>query len=123
MKIPRLPNKKGQVTIYLVFIVITIIIILITAFLAPMGVLFNTEMYKAGEMIMLQANESISEIQNATVRAQIQDVVQGGLNNVENNIEVNNSLFQYSWILVVVLVMLVLFLFTRRLVEVGGGLV
>jgi hypothetical protein len=114
-------NKKGQVGIYIVFIISSIIIVMIAAFAAPMGVLFNTEIYKAGEKIMLQANESVQEIQNATVRASIEGIINDGLNNVETNIEVNGALFQYGWILVVGLTALILFLLTRSIVEVRTG--
>lgn len=114
-------NKKGQVTIFIVFMIISVFIILISAFFAPMGVRFNTEMYKAGEQIYLQTNQSISEIQNDSAREAIQGIISGGLANVENNIEVNNALFQYGWVFVLILAALVLFLWTRRLVEFGGG--
>jgi hypothetical protein len=114
-------KKRGSVTLYLVFLIIAIIIVMISAVAAPMGVLFNTRMYQAGEDIMLQANESINDIDNATVRARLHGVVGNGLSNVENNIEVNNALFQYGWVLLIGLSALVVFLFTRRIVEYGGG--
>lgn len=114
-------DKKGVVVLYFIFLIVAIFIIFVAAFAAPMGVLFNTELYKAGEDIMLQANESISGIQNDTVRSQIQTVVSGGLAATQNNIEVNNALFQYGWIVVLVLAGLVIFLFTRSLVELQTG--
>lgn len=114
-------NKKGQVTIFIVFMIVSLFIVLISAFFAPLGVRFNTEMYRAGEKIYLQTNETISEIQNDTARENIRGIISGGLSNVENNIEVNNSLFQYGWVFILILAGLVLFLWTRRLVEYGGG--
>lgn len=121
----RKMNKKGVVTLYLIFMVIAVMVVLVSAFFAPMAVRFNTEMYSAGEKIMLQANESIDGIQNETAKQAIQGIIAGGLANTQNNIEVNNALFQYGWILVVGLVVLVLFLYTRSIVEFSsrGGLV
>lgn len=117
----KIKTKKGQVTIAIVFMIAAVVIVLISSFFAPMGVMFNTEMYKAGEQIYLQANKSISEIQNDTAREAIRGVISGGLSNVENNISVNNSLFQYGWVFLLILVGLILFLFTRKLVAFGGG--
>lgn len=106
---------------YIAFLIAAISIILIAAVLAPMGVLFNTEMYTAGEDILLRANESIQNINNATVRAEIQGVVGTALNSQQNNINVNANLFQYSWILIVALTAVVIFLYTRMMVEYTGG--
>lgn len=114
-------NKKAVVSMYIVFIIVAMVIILITAVFAPMGVLFNTEMYAAGEDILLRANESIQNINDAEVRAAVQDNVDNAFLAQENNIEVNANLFQYGWILILGLVALVIFLFTRRMVEMGAG--
>lgn len=113
-------DKKGQVVLYFVFIIASFIIVLISAFFAPLGVRFNTAMYQAGEKIILQANDSISDIQNDTARQQIQTILAGGLSATENNISVNNALYQYGWIFILIIVTLILFLYSRALVEVGG---
>jgi predicted PurR-regulated permease PerM len=110
-------KKKAQVTLFLVFMISSIIVVLVAAFFAPMAVRFNTEMYRVGEELILESNESISQIQNETTKARIQGIFGNSLAAVENNISVNNSLFQYGWILVIALGALVVFLFTRQLVE------
>ena len=114
-------NKKSSVTLYIVYIILAVIIILIAAVFAPFGVAFNTAMYEAGEEIILDANESVSNIQNETVRGEIRDIFSDSLGNVQNNITINNAMFQYGWIFVLLLTGLVLFIYTRRLVEFGGG--
>lgn len=117
-------RKKGSVTLVFVIFITALIVVLISAFAAPMGVRINADLYRAGEAIMLDANESISEIENTTIRDSIQNIMTGGLDNVENNIEVGNALFQYGWILAVALTCIVGFLYTRRIVEyTGGGIV
>lgn len=114
-------NRKGQVTLYILFIFMAIIIIVVASVVAPMGVLFNTEMVKAGEQILLQANDSMTDIQNTTVRNAIQSSTASALSAGQNNIEVNNAMFQYSWVVVLGIGALVVFLYSRRLVEYGGG--
>lgn len=114
-------KKKAQVTMYIYFMFMAIIIIVIAAVFAPMGVLFNTKMYEAGEGILLDANDSIADINDATVRARVYAVVNSAYDAGENNIEVNANIFQYSWIIILVLTGIVVYLQTRRLVEVGAG--
>lgn len=116
-------NKRGTVMLYITFMILAVIIVVIAAVFAPMGVLFNTKMYEAGEDIMLKANASISGINDATVRDHIQDTIQSGLSAQQNNIDVNGAIFQYGWVFVVIITGLVVFIFARRLVEYGGSLV
>lgn len=119
-------SKKASVTIYIAFMITAIIIVLIAAILAPMGVLFTAEAYAAGEAIMLDANASVGQIQNDTIRESIQAGMSGALDAAEMNIEVNSDIFQYSWVFVVALAAIVTFLYTRSLVEFqrpGGGFV
>lgn len=114
-------NKKAQMTLFIVFIIAGVIIITVTAFVAPMMVKFNTEMYEAGEKIYLDTKDDIEAIENATARNRIGNVIDRGLNAVDTNIDVNNAMFQYGWIFVLALTALVVFLLTRRLIEYGGG--
>ena len=125
MKLNLFREKKASVTIYIVFIIVALIVVMISAVFAPMGIMFNQKMYAAGEDIILRANASVSEINNASVRAEIYDTYDLGLDGAQNNIDVNTAIFQYGWVFVILCVGLVLFLYTRSLVEVrgGGGLV
>lgn len=119
-------KRKGVVSLYIVYLAVAFIIILITAFAAPLGVRFNTEMYAASEDIFLRTNESISKINDETVKAQIYDVIDASLAASQNNIDVNAGLFQYGWILILGLTAIILFLFTRRTIEFtqqGGGFI
>jgi hypothetical protein len=112
---------KGQVSMYIVTIVALITIVLIAAVIAPMGVLFNTKLYAAGEGIIRTSNQSLNQITNATMRAEIQEVLNGGLDNIYQNITVNNDIFKYGWIMALLVTSLVAFLYTRRVVEFSGG--
>ena len=113
--------KKAQVSIYVAFIFTAFIIIIITAVLAPMGVLFNAKMYLAGEDILLQGNESISNIRDDEVRNAILATIDKAFLAQQNNIEINADMFRFSWIFILGLTASVVFLFKRRLVETSGG--
>lgn len=114
-------DKRGVVGYYITFFIVAIIIVTTAAVMAPMGVLFNVKMYQAGESILLLANDSIADIQDATVRQSIYNITDTALSATTTNIEVNADIFQYGWILIIGLVGLVIFLFTRRTVEFAGG--
>lgn len=114
-------NKKASITIYFAIFAAAVMIILFAAVLAPAGVLINSEFYAAGENLLLNANESISNIQDVGVRSQLQNATAQALDSAEFNIEAQTDFFQYSWIIVLVLVGFIGFLFTRSMVERQGS--
>ena len=118
-------SKKGNVGLYMSIIFLALIIIVVAGILVPFGVKVSTEVYSIGEDLMLDANETISQINNTVVRNRIQSSINGGLDNIETNIEVNSSIFQYSWLVVLLLACIVAFLTIRQNVEYGrmGGFV
>ena len=81
-------NKKGFMSIYFAFIILAILIVTISAVLAPMGVRFNTEMYRAGEMILNQTNASLEGIENAEMKAAIMANIDQAIDAADTNIEV-----------------------------------
>ena len=119
-------NKRGAITLYIVWIITAIIIITITAVAAPMGVQFNAEMYAAGEQILADANDSISKINNTAVKTELYAAVDDALDSTQDTIEINANLFKYAWIVVIFLSAIIVFLYTRTLTEYqnfGGGFV
>lgn len=119
-------NKKGSITIYLSVFIASVIIIVLASVLAPAGVLLTSEFYTAGENILLQANDSISNIADATVRGTLLNATDAAFNAGEMNIETLTDFYQYSWIIVLVMVGFIGFLFTRAMVErqtLGGGFI
>lgn len=114
-------NKRGQAGLYVAFMFVAFIIIILAAIFAPMGVLFTTQLYAAGEEIFLDAQADLDNIQNATIRAALNSTMNAATTATTTNVEVLSATFQYGWILVLVLAGLVVYLLTRRLVEVGGG--
>lgn len=119
-------NKKGSIVIYFVFILTALFVVLLAGVLAPMGVQINSVIYAEAEKIMLDANDTIQNITNEGVKEQLESLFSSSMAAQQNNIEVNNAIFQYGWILVLVITGLVLFLISRSLVEFrqgSGGLI
>lgn len=114
-------RKKGQLAIFLVFVVLSVIIIFISAVAAPFLSQFSAEAYRAGEKIWSSTNGTIDEIQSAEAREALQGSVNNALDSVDTNINIQSNLFKYGWVFLVVLVAITLVLITRQLVEFRGG--
>lgn len=114
-------GKRAVVGLYITFFIMAVLIVVIAGVLAPMGVLFNARMMEAGVDILNDANVSISNIDDAGVRSAVRNVTEEAIGAGTTNIEMQSDLFQYSWVFIVVLAGIVVFMITRRLVEYGGG--
>jgi len=104
---------------YFSFMVVSLLVVLVAAVLAPIGVRFNTEAYLAGQDILENTQPSIDLISDADVLASVNSTVNAAKSAATNNIEVNSNIFQYSWIFIILLAGLVVFLYTRRLTEIN----
>jgi len=118
--LPRM-NKKGQTAIYFAWIVVAFTILLIGAFAAPLGTRFSTAVYLAGEDILNDTMPEIESIQDDDIRQSINNSINRAKDNTETNIDVSSDLFQYSWVMILIVTIVGLFLFTRKLVEYGQG--
>lgn len=119
----RNASKKGTVTIYIMFILVAILLLFIVTFLAPLGANINTAFWSAGNTILATTNESISSINDANVKAAIQDSLDTAQESEAQNVIILANLFKYGWIIVLAGTLFVVFILTRRMVEYGGGFV
>ena len=113
-------NRKAQLTIWFVYIVTAILIVLFTAMIIPFGIKFNTEAYSIGAKMIRSANDSLSKIDDANVTATLSATFDSALASEQDNIQVSTDIYKYSWIILLVMLGLILFLFARRTIEVGG---
>jgi len=116
-----LKEKKAQTSLYFAFMMAAITIVVIAAVFAPMGVRFNSEMYIAGQGILNESLPTINQINDADVKAAVLDSVNAARDEGSNIIQVNAAVFQYSWVVIIALLALIVFLSARRLVEYGQG--
>ena len=111
---------KAQLTFVFVFIVASVILVSVSAVFAPMMVLFNAEMYAAGDDILNQANSSINNISDATIKAEIQAAIGQAQDATQTNIDVGTDLFQYGWVLLLILLAVIIYLIARQNIEFSG---
>ena len=65
--------------------------------------------------------DDIDNIQNETVRNEIKGVINEGLSGTQTNIEVSSDIFQYSWVIFILVAGLIIFLFARQVSEYQQG--
>lgn len=116
-------SKKANLSLYILSSIFLFLIIVVAGLLSPFGVLISSAIYVEGEQLMLEANQTIQNIQNETVRARVQAVIDSGLAATEENIEVNTDLWKYGWVASLVIFGILVFLGARQMTEVnrGGG--
>ena len=117
-------NKKANLSLYIVWFILAIIIILTAALIVPMGTIFATTMYAEGEKLLVMSNSSIERIQDQEVKDRIQAIIGSAKDSAELNIETSTNIFKYSWLIVIIITIIVLFLIARSYVEInqGGGI-
>lgn len=113
-------RKKGQMAIAIIIVLLVLGILFVSAIVAPFGLLFTTQTYQASE-IMLNMSEDVAEdIIDPTIKQYVLDNVDQAKASTQDNIDVFASIYQYGWVLVLFIIGLVGFLWTRRAVETGG---
>lgn len=114
---------RGQATLYVIWFFVAAVIIILAAVLAPAGVLFSQELYTAGEGILAQSQDKIDSINNSEVREHINGTLTEARQATTDNIDILGGMYQYGWVIVLVVAGLVFFIRSRMFVEVGGGFI
>jgi hypothetical protein len=114
-------NEKGSISFYIIFVFLAFITLTLFVFLTPIMMDFNTRIYTAGEIALIDANETASQIQNADVRASFQSSLTSSQNSIPNQVAILSFFFQYAWIIVILVILLSLFIYTRQSVEAEKG--
>jgi len=113
-----LKNKKGNVTLYVIFILITFALMIFTGMIAPMGAYTSTKVYAIGERMLNSTGQiAINEINNADVKASIVSAVTDAQYSTSLNVTIMSAFYQYSWIVVLLGSLILFILISRVLVE------
>jgi len=113
-------GKKGVISFAIAFIVFALIIVLIGAVAAPVLTDITVKMFAAGDDIMAMTQDGLNDINDTTIRDQINASLQSARGAQQDNIDVTTSLYKYAWIGIVGILFLGMFLLTRRSVETQG---
>lgn len=121
MKIKKfIKNEKAVLGYFLVFIFSATMLVFLFSFAIPFLTSFTTDLYVAGETIIIDAQDELGNIQNATIRSQIQDNLQNMQAATQENINYMAFFYQYSWVFIILIVTFTLFMIARSIVETKG---
>ena len=110
-------NNKGQVSFYIIFLFIATVIILIGAIAAPFGSTLASEFYIAGQGLLNETvYDTIPQISDDGVREALNNSFTSATSAATQNIQISNSIFEYSWLFLLILVGIVMYLIARSLV-------
>lgn len=112
-------NEKGNVSLFFAFILIAIVGTMMFIILAPALQTFNLHIFEASEEIIQQNQAILPEIEDASYRADFNAILAEQLESQAFQIDVLGGLYKYGWIIILAIIALVYFLWTRQLVETG----
>lgn len=107
--------RRGVIGIFLVFVFMSAILIFLFGVAVPVLMDFNVNMYSAGERIL--EHTDLTAIQNDTARAHINATFEAALGATQENIDILSYFYQYSWLVILIVVLLVIFMRSRLMVE------
>ena len=116
-------NNKGNIMFFFSFISVAFVLLLIFTVGTTLVISMNTSMYEAAEEILIDANTTIQSIADPTIKAEIQSANDTSLDSIQETIMTNELLFQYSWLIILFVIGLMFFIFSRTMVERQGGAV
>lgn len=114
-------RKKANITLYFSFIILAVIIIIFGAVTAPLGRESAENLYTSGDRILEMSQAAAADISDHEARDRIAGYINSSrADGLEENIEVSTSLFKYSWLFVLILIAIVLYVASRRSAQLGG---
>jgi hypothetical protein len=112
-------GERGSIAYFIGFVYLSVILLVLFAVVVPVLISMDTKFYAAGESILIDANATMSTLADGEVKTQMQHSLTASRNSIPEQIEVLQVFFQYGWIILIIAVVLVLFMATRRTVETG----
>jgi len=112
-------DKRGSLSYFFIFVALSVILIFLFALWIPMNELFLSEVYNASDKILTDANASIQDISNPEIKANLMHLYGEQRQQIPDSIDVLSTFFQYSWIIIPLILVIVLFLASRQQVEAG----
>lgn len=103
-------KQKGVVGFWLVFILMSILLLFLFGFSVPVLIEFNTQIYTAGEDVLNSINTS-------TLPNVVNESIQSAKQSTTNQISVLSFFFQYGWVIILIIILFILFMRSRTIVE------
>lgn len=112
-------NDRGSVSFFVYFAYLAIILLVLFAIIIPILQQFNTQVYASAENILVDGNTIAGNITDAGIRTALQDNFSAQADSIVTQIDILGTFFQYSWLIIILVLSLAFFIITRQSVEVG----
>lgn len=116
-------GNRGSVSIFTVFIILAITIVLLSALVMPLVINFNTKIYQAAEPTLLNARATASTFQDANVSNAVLGSITSAQDSISTNIEIHSLFFTHSWFILIVMIALALWIYSRQQVELEARII
>jgi len=110
MKFLKKRNKKGSIGLVLVFIMLSFFLLFLFAIAIPMLMEVNDSFYSA-------AGDILSSIDTSQYPAEAQTAIDNAYNSIPQSQQILSFFFQYSWLFIILVLGLVIYLFSRTIIE------
>jgi predicted PurR-regulated permease PerM len=111
------PQRKGVVGYFLVFVMLSVVLLFLFGAATPMLIDISGRFFQAGDSILAMNTDWINNIQNATLKAEIQNTLNSAQEASADNINILGFFYQYAWLVIIIVTLFVIFMATRLTVE------
>lgn len=112
-----LKDNKGSFAYFYVFVALSIILVLMFALFIPFSELFLQKTYTMSDKLLTDARIEAENISDANIKATVLATYDAQSSQIPDSIDVLSVFFQYGWLLIPLIIVLVLFLLSRQQVE------
>lgn len=109
--------RRGQVATAMLFIVVFLFLLVFFMMAAPLASRFSAEVTATGVELLKDTNNVAAEISDENISATITGIASEAVTAMETNTVIGLTLSQYSWVMLVAIVALVMYLRSRVIVE------
>lgn len=113
-------NKRAQTSYFIAYLIIAVSLVMIASIFVPLGRQATEDSYIAGYNMMNLAKTRSLDIDNVTLRNSIENSINEAIAEKSNNIDIIQNFFQYGWIVVLIMTVLMIFIFARKNALSGG---
>jgi len=110
-------NQTGNLSFVVTFFIIAVGLTFLFIVIVPALQTYNTEMFRASEPIRTLAANQAALIEDPTTKAEFEEISTNQANVASTAQDILGTLFQWSWVIILFVSAIIIFLFSRSLVE------
>ena len=106
----KFKNRKGVVGMFIVFVLFAILLLFLFGLAIPFLIQLNSGLYEGGKLALEQVNKS-------QLPEDISNSLQDAEDSIPSQINILSFFLQYSWFIILIVLMLIIYLRSRTMVE------